>query len=122
MAKKKEEAKKTLSAEEKAAKKKARMEALKNRPDGQRTNSKQIDVIKFGENSEIQNFGYTVKSGSDHVGVLVTSVVVVDGKPISTSVSFVNGKLTVKSKKGHGVIAKPKKKGDNSEAEENAED
>ena len=40
------ETKKAMSEEEKAAKKKARMEAIKNRPAGQRCNSKQIDVIE----------------------------------------------------------------------------
>lgn len=48
-AKKAEPAKKAaakMSEEEKAAKKKARLEAIKNRPEGQRTNSKQCDVIE----------------------------------------------------------------------------
>ena len=35
-------------AEKKAAKRKARLEAIKNRPEGQRPNGKQIDVIETG--------------------------------------------------------------------------
>ena len=49
--KKKEDTKKKGGKEkdaEKEAKRKARMEALKNRPAEQRPNSKQIDVIKIG--------------------------------------------------------------------------
>ena len=51
MAKKKEE-KKAAVDPAKAAKRKARMEALKNRPVGQRPNSKQIDVIKLDEHGK----------------------------------------------------------------------
>ena len=53
------ETKKAMSAEEKAAKKKARMEAIKNRPAGQRCNSKQIDVIET-ENGTVETWGYPV--------------------------------------------------------------
>jgi hypothetical protein len=106
---------------EKEAKRKARMEALKNRPAEQRPNSKQIDVIKIGEKSEVQNFGYAVKNKEGYQGVVVTSILVTDGKPVSTSVSFVPGNLTVKSKKGHGVICSPKSKKEKGE-EENEEE
>ena len=44
---------------EKEAKKKARMEAIKNRPAGQRPNSKQIDVIEAGT-GKVLTFGYAV--------------------------------------------------------------
>lgn len=121
MAKKKEETtKKELSAEEKMAKKKARLEAIKNRPDGQRPNGKQVDVIQFGDNKEVRNYGTVIKSAGKPVGVLVTSVVVVDNTPVSTSVNFVPGNLTVKSKKGHGTILKYKGKAgkDKSETED----
>ena len=43
-------------------------------------------------------------------GVLETSVLVVDGAPVNTSVAFVPGELAIKSKKGHGIITTPKSK------------
>lgn len=103
---------------EKEAKRKARMEALKNRPAEQRPNSKQIDVIKINDKSEVQNYGYAVKNKEGYQGVVVTSVLVIDGKPTSTSVTFVPGNLTVKSKKGHGIICNPKAKKAKGEEEE----
>lgn len=105
---------------EKKAKRKARMEALKNRPAEQRPNSKQIDVIKINDKSEVQNYGYAVKNKEGYQGVVVTSVLVIDGKPASTSVTFVPGNLTVKSKKGHGIICNPKAKKAKGEEEEAA--
>lgn len=119
--KKKEDAKKKGGKEkdaEKEAKRKARMEALKNRPAEQRPNSKQIDVIKINDKSEVQNYGYAVKNKEGYQGVVVTSVLVIDGKPTSTSVTFVPGNLTVKSKKGHGIICNPKAKKAKGEEEE----
>lgn len=107
-------------AEEKAAKRKARMEALKNRPAEQRPNGKQIDVIK-GVNGEIQNFGYPVKNKAGHVGILVTSIFVDrDGNITPNGITFVPGNLTVKAKKGHGIITSPKAKKE--KEEEEAED
>lgn len=120
--KKKEDSKKKGSEkvkdEAKEAKRKARMEALKNRPAEQRPNSKQIDVIKINEKSEVRNYGYAVKNKEGYQGVVVTSVLVVDGKPTTTSVTFVPGNLTVKSKKGHGIICNPKSKKDKEDAED----
>ena len=109
--------------EEKAAKRKARMEALKNRPEGQRPNSKQIDIINT-DNGAVKNYGYAVKNKDGYQGVLVTSVLEnKDGQVISTSVTFIPGKLTVKSKKGHGVICTAKSKKDkNIEESEDNED
>ena len=104
--------------EKEAAKRKARKEALKNRPAEQRPNSKQIDVIAINDKSKVMNFGYAVKNKEGYQGVVVTSVLVTDGKPVSTSVSFVPGTLTVKSKKGHGVICSPKNKKAKEEEEE----
>lgn len=121
MATKKEDTKKKGGKEkdaEKEAKRKARMEALKNRPAEQRPNSKQIDVIKINDKSEVQNYGYAVKNKEGYQGVVVTSVLVIDGKPTSTSVTFVPGNLTVKSKKGHGIICNPKAKKAKGEEEE----
>lgn len=120
--KKKEDSKKKGSEkvkdEAKEAKRKARMEALKNRPAEQRPNSKQIDVIKINDKSEVQNYGYAVKNKEGYQGVVVTSILVIDGKPTSTSVTFVPGNLTVKSKKGHGIICNPKAKKAKGEEEE----
>lgn len=120
--KKKEDSKKKGSEkvkdEAKEAKRKARMEALKNRPAEQRPNSKQIDVIKINEKSEVRNYGYAVKNKEGYQGVVVTSVLVIEGKPTTTSVTFVPGNLTVKSKKGHGIICNPKSKKDKGDAED----
>ena len=112
MAKKKEETKKKLKDPEKEAKRKARMEALKNRPAEQRPNSKQIDIIKLDEDGKkvVKNFGYAIKNKEGYQGVLVTSVLEVEGTPVNTSVAFVPGNLTVKAKKGHGTICAPKNK------------
>lgn len=120
--KKKEDSKKKGSEkvkdEAKEAKRKARMEALKNRPAEQRPNSKQIDVIKINEKSEVRNYGYAVKNKEGYQGVVVTSVLVIEGKPTTTSVTFVPGNFTVKSKKGHGIICNPKSKKDKEDAED----
>ena len=107
---KKEDPKKKGSKEkdpEKEAKRKARMEALKNRPAEQRPNSKQIDVIAIDDKSKIMNYGYAVKNKEGYQGVVVTSVLVTDGKAISTSVTFVPGNFTVKSKKGQELSLLP---------------
>ena len=112
MAKKKEETKKKVKDPEKEAKRKARMEALKNRPAEQRPNSKQIDIIKLDEEGKkvVKNCGYAIKNKEGYQGVLVTSVLEVEGTPVNTSVAFVPGNLTVKAKKGHGTICAPKNK------------
>ena len=64
--------KKQLTAEEKAAKRAAMKERLANRPEGQRPNSKQIDILDLGNGSKVLNFGSPVRK----VGTLVTSVAV----------------------------------------------
>ena len=112
MAKKKEDTKKKVKDPEKEAKRKARMEALKNRPAEQRPNSKQIDIIKLDDEGKkvVKNFGYAIKNKEGYQGVLVTSVLEVEGTPVNTSVAFVPGNLTVKAKKGHGTICAPKNK------------
>lgn len=118
MATKKDKKAADPKAEEKAAKRKARMEALKNRPAVQRPNSKQIDIIECPSGT-IKNYGYAIKNRSGYQGVLVTSVVEnKDGEVINTSVTFIPGNLTVKSKKGHGVITSPKVKKDKDEEED----
>lgn len=111
--------KKAITPEEKAAKRAARMEALKNRPAEQRTNSKQVDVIDLGDGNVIKNFGYPVKQKNTHIGILVTSVAInKNDEVVSTSISFVPGDLTVKSKKNHGTICGAKHKGNVEEDEE----
>ena len=93
-----------VSAEDKAAKKKARMEALKNRPAGQRCNSKQFDVI-VTDNGRVETYGYVVKVKGRSVGVYTTTIAYnSDGLVVSVSNSFIPGELTIKAKKGHGVI------------------
>lgn len=114
--------KKVLTAEEKAAKKKARQEALKNRPEGQRPNSKQIDIIDLGNGGKVLNFGSPVRK----VGTLVTSVAIdADGNVVSTAVTLVAG-VSPKVKKGHGYLV-PKvpgmgKKAKGAQAEEDPEE
>lgn len=125
MAKKKEDTKKKVKDPEKEAKRKARMEALKNRPAEQRPNSKQIDIIKLDEEGKkvVKNFGYAIKNKDGYQGVLVTSVLEVEGTPVNTSVAFVPGNLTVKAKKGHGTICAPKnKKAKDDEEEDSSEE
>lgn len=116
-------AKKAVSAEEKAAKRAARMEALKNRPAEQRPNSKQIDIIVSENGACIKSYGYPIKAKNVHIGVMVTTVAYDKaGNIISTSVTFVPGDLTVKSKKNHGVICAAKHKGEPVEEEVETQD
>ena len=104
------ETKKAMSAEEKAAKKKARLEAIKNRPAGQRCNSKQVDVIET-ENGTVETWGYPVIAARKHIGVLTTTIVKdKGGNVISTASTWVPGDLTIKAKKGHGIITGVKSK------------
>ena len=116
--------KKVMTPEEKAAKKAARMEALKNRPAEQRPNSKQVDIIDLGDGNVIKNFGYPIKQKNTHLGVLVTSIAIKNGEVVSTSTSFVPGDLTVKCKKNHGTICGAKHKGaaDVEDEEDDSED
>ena len=98
-------------ADEKAAKRKARMEALKNRPAEQRPNSKQIDIIATENGGCVKNFGYPLKANGKHIGVLVTSVAYdTEGNVLSSNTTLVPGDLTVKAKKGHGTIVAAKYK------------
>lgn len=101
-AKKAEPAKKAaakMSEEEKAAKKKARLEAIKNRPEGQRTNSKQCDVIETTK-GVVKTYAMPVKG----FGVVLTTVAEdKDGNVVSTAITTLDG-YTVKSKKGHGTL------------------
>lgn len=127
MAKAKKETKKAADAtkaEEKAAKRKARMEALKNRPAEQRPNSKQVDIISVSENQVVKTYAMPVKVKHRSIGVLVTSVAIEDGKVTSTSNAFIPGELAVKVKKGHGNIvaqkaAKGSKGAENADSDEN---
>ena len=92
--------KKQLTAEEKAAKRAAMKERLANRPEGQRPNSKQIDIIDLGNGSKVLNFGSPVRK----VGTLVTSVAVNSkGEVVSTALTLIEG-VSPKVKKGHGTL------------------
>lgn len=103
--------KKAAPVDEKAAKRKARMEALKNRPAEQRPNSKQIDIIPTENGGCVKNFGYPLKANGKHIGVLVTSVAYdAEGNVLSSNVALVPGDLTVKAKKNHGTIVAAKYK------------
>lgn len=103
--------KKAAPVDEKAAKRKARMEALKNRPAEQRPNSKQIDIIPTENGGCVKNFGYPLKANGKHMGVLVTSVAYdAEGNVLSSNVALVPGDLTVKAKKNHGTIVAAKYK------------
>lgn len=109
--------------EAKAAKRKARMEALKNRPIEQRPNSKQVDVIQVSENQVVKTYAMPVKVKHRSIGVQVTSVAIEDGKVISVSSNFIPGELAVKVKKGHGnIVAQKASKGHANEEEEGSED
>lgn len=114
----KESKKKAVSNSDKEAKRKARMEALKNRPAEQRPNSKQIDIIDLGNGNVVKNFGYAIKNKEGYKGVLVTSVAFAGDAIVSTSTTFVPGELTVKSKKNHGTICAPKNKKNGAEVED----
>lgn len=103
--------KKAAPVDEKAAKRKARMEALKNRPAEQRPNSKQIDIIPTENGGCVKNFGYPLKANGKHIGVLVTSVAYdAEGNVLSSNVALVPGDLTVKAKKNHGTVVAAKYK------------
>lgn len=114
------DSKKNKNAEDKAAKKAARMAALKNRPEGQRPNSKQIDVIPMGDKGEVVTYGMPVRK----IGTLVTAIAKdAEGNVVGVSVTLVNG-VSPKAKKGHGTLV-PKvpgvKKGKGDAEEVNAE-
>lgn len=119
MADKKKKA--AAQVDEKAAKRKARMEALKNRPAEQRPNSKQIDVITTENGGCVKNFGYPLKAKGQHIGVMVTSVAYdAEGNVLGSNVTFVPGDLTVKAKKGHGTIVAAKYKTEEQKAKAKA--
>ena len=128
MAKAKKETKKAAvdaKAEEKAAKRKARMEALKNRPAEQRPNSKQVDIIQVGENQFVKTYAMPVKVKHRSIGVMVTSVAIDEeiGKVVSTSNTFIPGELAVKVKKGHGnIVAQKAAKGSKDVEETDSEE
>lgn len=119
---------KKMSAEEKAAKRKARMEALKNRPEEQRPNGKQMDVIKLDEHNEVRKYAAPVKIKGRSIGCLITTIALVDGMVVSVSETFVPGEVVVKVKKGHGTLTAQKAKknrgsdSDEDEEEEEGED
>lgn len=106
----------------KLAKKEARKEALKNRPEGQRPNSKQVDTIQCGKTT-VDTFAYPVRK----TGSLITTVVKDEkGNAISASSTFIPG-TKAKVKKGHGALqpgnaGEGKKKGKDAEGDDEDED
>lgn len=94
--------KKALTAEEKAAKsaeRKARMDAI---PEGQRQNSKTIDVIETEKGGKVEVYAQPVRKS----GVLVTAIAFdAKGNIISVGGSTLVEGYRVKSKKGHGNLA-----------------
>lgn len=81
------------------ARKEARKEAIRNRPEGQRTNSKQCDVIETTK-GVVKTYAMPVKG----FGVVLTTVAEdKDGNVVSTAITTLAG-YTVKSKKGHGTL------------------
>ena len=122
-------AKKNVKAadEVKEAKKAARKEALKNRPEGQRPNGKQIDVILAEDGTVlVKKYATPIKVKMRSIGCLVTTIGFdKEGNVTSVSEAFVPGNLVVKAKKGHGNLTAQKtknKKGDSVEEEEDDED
>lgn len=86
-------------AKKRNEKKKARLEAIKNRPEGQRTNSKQCDVIETTK-GVVKTYAMPVRG----FGVVLTTVAEdKDGNVVSTAITTLAG-YTVKSKKGHGTL------------------
>lgn len=114
--------KKELTEAEKKAKREKMKERLKNRPEGQRPNSKQCDIIELENGSKVMTFAQNVRK----YGVVLTSVAVdAEGNVISTSITTLGG-ASVKVKKGHGNLV-PKvpgmgKKGKGAPAEEDSYD
>lgn len=91
--------------EKKKARLEARKKAIKNRPEGQRTNSKQCDVIETTK-GVVKTYAMPVKG----FGVVLTTVAEdKDGNVVSTALTTVEG-FTVKTKKGHGYLKSPKAK------------
>lgn len=114
--------KKSMTEEEKKAKREKMKERLKNRPEGQRPNSRQCDIIDLGNGGKVMTFAMNVRK----FGVVLTSVVLdAKGNVISSSVTTLAG-VSVKVKKGHGNLI-PKvpgmgKKGQEVEDEEQDEE
>lgn len=85
--------------EKKKARLEARKEAIKNRPEGQRTNSKQCDVIETTK-GVVKTYAMPVRG----FGVVLTTVAEdKDGNVVSTAITTLAG-YTVKSKRGHGTL------------------
>ena len=110
------------AAADKLAKRKARLEALKQREPGQRPNSKTIDVIPMENGSKVLVYAQPVRK----FGLIITSVAVdADGNVLSTSTTTLAG-YRVKAKKGHGtlVLGAPGlgKKGKNEDEDEGDEE
>lgn len=103
--------------EKKKARLEARKEAIKNRPEGQRTNSKQCDVIETTK-GVVKTYAMPVRG----FGVVLTTVAEdKDGNVVSTAITTLEG-FTVKTKKGHGYLKSPKVKGEKGVKEADVDD
>ena len=92
--------KKVLTDEEKKARREAMKERLKNRPEGQRTNSKQVDVIPTENGGKVCTYAMPVRK----LGSLVTAIAYdANGNVVSVSTTLIPG-VSPKSKKGHGIL------------------
>lgn len=105
MATKKTEQEMAAKADVKKARDKA---ARKERPVGQQCNSKLCDIITDPESGfTVKTYGTPLKKpglGTGYIGVITTSVLMVEGKPVGVSTQFVPGNLYIKTAKGHGSI------------------
>ena len=98
-AKDNKKAKKQLTPEERKAKAEARKERLRNLPEGQRTNSKQVDVIEL-DNGKVVTYANVVRK----FGVVLQNIALdKNGNVVSTSITTLPG-FRVKVKKGHGIL------------------
>lgn len=90
-----------LSAEERKAKAEARKAKLAALPEGQRANSRTIDIIEGENGSKVEVYAQPVRK----FGLLITSVAFnADGEVVGCSTTTLAG-YRAKSKKGHGNIA-----------------
>lgn len=111
--------KKQMTPEERKAKAEARKQRLAELPEGQRPNSKQIDVIEGANGTKVAVYAQVVRK----FGVIITAVVFDKaGNIIAVGGTEALAGYKVKTKKGHGnlVVGVPGvgKKGSSAEVED----
>ena len=90
-----------MTPEERKAKAAARKQRLAEMPEGQRPNSKQIDVIEGANGTKVAVYAQTVRK----FGVIITAVVLDKaGNVISVGGTEALAGFKVKTKKGHGNL------------------